>query len=69
MSVKKNLYRVDHDGDWDHVEATSMVEAIELWRKHKAQEWSQPLEEVEEPEMIAAVQIGPVIRESTSDGN
>ncbi len=63
MDFDMNLYRIVYDEEKVYVEARSLCVAIELWWTMMKNECGDEWDEMEEPDSVALVQSGPVIRE------
>lgn len=57
-----NLYQVLYDSQHYYVEAESFPAAIDLWKAHVAKVWDDDFDGYEEPESVALIHDGEVIR-------
>lgn len=62
MMKSGNLYHVRYDGQDYYVEAHCFPVAIGRWKNHVKKLWGREYDGTEEPESVALVHEGPVIR-------
>ena len=58
-----NLYHIQFDGQSWWIEARNFQGAIDAWTREVAKEWGEDFDGTEQPESVALVHDGPVIRE------